>query len=50
MHHLFDREAKLIQVGEQAGPLAWVGNSGGLEGVEVQGIVHLPKCASRDAH
>ncbi len=35
LFHLFDREAKLIQVGEQAGPLLRAGNSGGLEGVVV---------------
>ncbi len=44
--HLVDREAELVQILDQVGPLAGVGDSGGLQRLEVQGIGHLAKSAS----
>jgi len=46
LDHLVDGEAKSVQVLDQVGPVARIGDSGSLKRVEVEGIGHLPKCAS----
>ena len=40
--HVVDGEAEARQVFEQARPRAWISDSGGLHGLEVQGIDHRP--------
>jgi len=40
--HVVHGEADVRQVFEQTGPFAWISDSSGLDGLEVQGIDHRP--------
>ena len=48
--HLVHGETEARQVLEQPSPRAWISDPRSLHGVEVQGIDHLDKCASRGSH
>ena len=47
--HVVGRETESRQVLDQAGPLACMGDPCCLKRLEIQGIGHLAKCASRVA-
>ena len=46
LDHLLGSEAQIVQVLDQVGPLARIGDPGRLQRIEVQVIGHLPKSAS----
>ena len=48
--HVVRGETEARQVLDETGPRAWIVDPSSLHGVEVQGIDHLAKCASRLSH